>query len=93
MSSDRHDPENETENSARKILPRPYLGRQAPGASIFIYFFSAHAFERNSEKTKTAWPGDSTTEIALYDEKMKMVREKIETHLEKNVSKKKTLFR
>ena len=93
MSSDRHDPENENENenSESKILPRPCLARQDPGTYNFS-FLSAHAFERNSEKTKTAWPGDSTTENAIYDENVKIIREKIETHLEKNMLKKKTLF-
>ena len=65
MSSGRHDPENKNENSASKILPRPCLARQAPGISIFL-FLSTHAFETKSEKNKTAWPGDLTTENASY---------------------------
>ena len=85
MSSDRHDPENENENSASEILPRPCLARQVPGTSFFL-LFSAHAFERNCENTKTAWSGDSTTENAIYDENMKIIREKIEAYLEKSTS-------
>ena len=35
-------------------------------------FFSVHAFERKSEKTKIAWPEEWTTENAIYDENMKL---------------------
>ena len=40
-----------------------------------IDFVSVHELERNSEKTKTAWPGEWTTGNAIPDENMKMVRE------------------
>ena len=53
---------------------------------LFFLLFSAHAFERNCENTKTAWSGDSTTENAIYDENMKIVGKKIEAYLEKNTS-------
>ena len=89
MSSDRHDQENEKfkENSARKIIPRPCLARRAPGTSIFL-FFSAHAFEKKLRKAQDCVAWNPTTENAIYDENMKIVRRKIETRLEKNMSKK-----
>ena len=52
---------------------------------IYLSFLSTHAFERKSEKNKTAWPGDLTTENVIYNENMKNVKEKIEAQLEKNM--------
>ena len=55
---------------------------------VYLFFFlSTRAFERKSEKNKTAWPGDLTTENAIYNENMKIVKEKIEAQLEQNMSK------
>ena len=42
---------------------------------LSVHLVSVHELERNSEKTKTAWPGEWTTGNAIHDEDMKMVRE------------------
>ena len=42
---------------------------------LSVHLVSVHELERNSEKTKTAWPGEWTTGNAIPDENMKMVRE------------------
>ena len=34
---------------------------------VDLYFVRAHSFERNSEKTKMAWPEELTIENAMFD--------------------------
>ena len=56
---------------------------------LFFCFLSAHVFERNSEKTKTVRPGNSTTENAYFDENMKIGENCLrEAHLQNDMSKK-----
>ena len=85
MSSDRHIQKIKMKFGEQNSSTAMFCS--ASSRYIYLSFLSTHAFERKSEKNKTAWPGDLTTENVIYNENMKNVKEKIEAQLEKNMSK------